>query len=264
MIRAGSGEPLVLLHGVTSSERAWARVVPRLAPHHDTIALTALGHRGGPMQVGHVSIASVVDDAERQLDALEIGRAHLAGNSMGGWVALELARRGRAHSVCAFSPAGCWHPGGADQRRATGKLRTAARATRLSRLLTPLLARPPWLRRRLMRLVATRGDEITAQDFIDSADDMLACTAREDLLSTCEQLAPFDPLPCPVVLAWSGCDRLFPPAINGALARLLMPQAEYLELPGVGHVPMLDDASLVARTILHSTRRAVVKSTALG
>jgi pimeloyl-ACP methyl ester carboxylesterase len=254
MIRAGRGEPLVLLHGVTGSERMWTRVVPLLAPHHDTIALTALGHKGGRACTANVSLAELVDDTERELDDLGVEHAHLAGNSMGGWIALELARRGRALSVCALSPAGCWQAGASDQTVAIGRLRAIVRLVQRTRAILPLVARSSLVRRIAMRDNAVHGDRLTPEELIDLADDLLACTARDDLLSTSEQLAPLDPLPCPVVVAWSGCDRIFPPAINGVRARELMPAAYHMELPGVGHVPMLDDARLVASTILQTTR----------
>ena len=89
MLRVGSGEPLVLFHGVMGSERHWLEVAPLLAGEYDVIALTALGHRGGPApRERPVTFTAVVDQAERQLDDLSLERAHMAGNSMGGWMAL--------------------------------------------------------------------------------------------------------------------------------------------------------------------------------
>jgi pimeloyl-ACP methyl ester carboxylesterase len=85
----------------------WRTVIPLLEPDYDTIALTALGHRGGRPGFAGVTVQDLVDDAERSLDDLGIGRPHLVGNSLGGWMAIELARRGRAASVCALFPAGC-------------------------------------------------------------------------------------------------------------------------------------------------------------
>jgi pimeloyl-ACP methyl ester carboxylesterase len=105
MIRQGDGEPLVLLHGVAATEAIWKHVVPLTAGRHDTVAITLLGHRGGPASKPGDDVTQVVDDAERQLDSLGLDRPHIAGNSLGGWVALELARRGRAASVCALAPA---------------------------------------------------------------------------------------------------------------------------------------------------------------
>ena len=124
MLREGTGESIVLLHGVMNSEAIWSAVVPLLATRYETIVPTALGHRGGRSPTRRpVRIADVVDDAEVSLDALGLKTAHLAGNSMGGWVALELARRGRARSVCALSPAGTWEPGTSAHSRSRRALR---------------------------------------------------------------------------------------------------------------------------------------------
>ena len=95
MIRQGAGEPLVLLHGVTGSETMWRRVVPLLAPYYDTIALTALGHRGGRPAAPGTRVADLVDDAERQLDDLGLERpapSTLATNVWGVSTALDAAR----------------------------------------------------------------------------------------------------------------------------------------------------------------------------
>src|ERR1700712_3835548 len=104
-----SREPLILLHGVMGATSMWRQTLPLLATSLRVIALPALGHQAGrPCEKRPCRIEHVVDDVERSLDALGIQRAHVAGNSMGGWLALELARRGRARSVCALSPAGMW------------------------------------------------------------------------------------------------------------------------------------------------------------
>lgn len=256
MIREGSGSPLVLLHGVLGSESMWRHVVPRLAPRHDTIALTALGHRGGPpARERPAQIEHVIDDAERQLDALGIGRAHFAGNSMGGWVALHLAGRGRALSVCALSPAGCWSEG-AKKDHATSGLRATILQARLGRPLLPLLARSAAFRRWAMALNAAHGDRLTAREMVDAADDLLACEVGEDLLATTRALGPLDPLPCPVTIAWSAQDRVFPPHTFVDAARRLVPAARFVVLDDVGHVPMFDAPELVARTILAATGEA--------
>ena len=78
----------------------------------------------------------------------------------------------------------------------------------------------------------------------------------EELLATRAQLAPLDPAPCPVQLTWSAQDRLLPADVFGARARQLIPSASFTLLADVGHVPMLDDPALVARTILASTSAA--------
>jgi pimeloyl-ACP methyl ester carboxylesterase len=257
MLRDGDGPPLVLLHGVLGGERMWRRVVPIVAARHDTIAPTALGHRGGrAASTRPARFAHVIDDAQRLLDELRIDRAHLAGNSMGGWVALELARRGRALSACVFSPAGCWQAAPANKGRAASALRATVRDARRGRAVLPLLAQLGAFRRWAMQLNAVHGERLTAAEVVALADDLLGCRVAEDLLSTTEFLAPFDPLPCPVTVAWSERDRVLPRASHEPRAREILPGARFIVLEDVGHVPMFDDPGLVARTILECTAAA--------
>jgi pimeloyl-ACP methyl ester carboxylesterase len=202
-----------------------------------------------------VRIEHLVDDAERLLDRLAIPRGHLAGHSMGGWVALELARRNRALSVCALSPAGCWRPGAAGKERAATALLATVRDARRGRFAVPLLARSAGFRRWASRLVAVRGERLSAADVVELTDDLVACTIADDLLDAEDTLAPFLSLPCPITLAWPSRDRVFPAGIDGARARELVPGARFVVLEQTGHIPMLDAPELVARTILDSAHR---------
>ncbi len=248
-------EPLVLLHGVGMSARVWDAVRPQLEPHHEVLTPTAPGHRGGPPASQRpMLVRDLVDDAERALDQRGLDRPHLAGNSLGGWMAIELARRGRARTVCALSPAGSWTAGTAEQTLSVRKIRQAIRFARLGRALPmTLLMRAAAVRRLALRDVAAHGERLTAEEALEATRDLLGCAIIDDILTTREEIAPFDPLPCPLTLAWSGADRLLPIAVNGALARARIPQARLVELAGLGHVPMIDDPSAVARTILQST-----------
>jgi pimeloyl-ACP methyl ester carboxylesterase len=247
-------EPLVLLHGLTMSAGAWHRVAPLLAGEFAVITPTALGHCGGRPAVSRpVRIADVIDDFERTLDELGIEAAHLAGNSMGGWSALELARRGRALSVCALSPAGTWDPASAEHRRTRAVLRDARRDTRRSQRVLPLALRVGAVRAFALRAIAARGASVPRADLLDLVRDVLACDVAEDLLATDESLPLLDPTPCPITIAWSGEDRVLTAGVNGALARRLVPGARFVTLPGMGHVPMLDDPRLVADTIRAAT-----------
>src|SRR6476661_8295422 len=112
-------EPLVLIHGFTGTGRIWDPVVPLLAAHHDVHAPTLAGHCGGATVPADAkaSLTILVDDLEAQLDRAGLATAHLAGNSLGGWLALELAARGRARSVVCLSPAGGWESGSREERR---------------------------------------------------------------------------------------------------------------------------------------------------
>jgi pimeloyl-ACP methyl ester carboxylesterase len=241
-------EPLVLLHGLGMSARVWDGVRPFLTGV-DPLVPTLLGHRGGrPAARRPVRVRDVVDDAEAMLDERGVGRAHLAGNSLGGWVAIELARRGRARSVCALSPAGCWTSGTRGQTDGAAKIRRLIALTRVGQAL-PLL-RVARVRRPALRDVAVHGDRLTRLEAVEGGRDLLGCAVAEDLLTTVDELAPLDPLPCPITLAWAREDAITPLATNGAVARERLPGAEFVVLPGCGHVPMIDEPELVAATIL--------------
>jgi pimeloyl-ACP methyl ester carboxylesterase len=247
----------LLFHGVMGSERMWQDVVPLLAADHDVIAVTALGHHGGPSPLQRpVRNGHLVDAAERQMDELSLDRAHLVGNSMGGWMALELARRGRALSVCAISPAGMWPPLRAASRPGAKRLRQGLRMGRLTRPALPVLYRSLAVRQFALRNVAANGARVSGEQALQLTDDMLGCSIAEDILATDEHFVPLGPVCCPTTIAWCELDRLFPEAEFGARAKERLPGARYVVLESVGHVPMLDDPHLVAAVIRQSLAAA--------
>lgn len=247
--------PLVLLHGVTMSGRVWRPVVPLLSDHHEVHTPTALGHRGGTSVTARpVTIEGLVDDLERRLDGLGLDRVHAAGNSLGGWMAIELARRGRAASVTALSPGGFFDTAS----RAVAR-RTLNRVSLMARLGRPLGALPhhvPLVRRLALADVSTRGHLVPTATAITSARDLAACEALADVLATEESVEPLEPLPCPVTIAWSEHDRVLPLDTCGSIARRRLPDARFVILPGLGHVPMLDDPAMVADVVLRTTGAA--------
>ena len=109
--RGGSGPPLLCLHGFTDTWRSWELVLPALERDHDVLALTLPGHAGGPLIEGEIHDDLIADAVERAMDAAGLGTAHIVGNSLGGYLALQLAARGRAESVVALAPAGGWAEG---------------------------------------------------------------------------------------------------------------------------------------------------------
>ncbi|MEU2042312.1 alpha/beta fold hydrolase [Nocardia niwae] len=249
-------EPLLLLHGVTMSANVWCDVAG-LMTEFDLIIPTAPGHRGGPRMDGPASISKLVDHAERLLDGKGLKSVHIAGNSLGGWVAIELARRGRARSVCAFSPAGFWTDGTQDKAVPTGKIRHAMRVARRAEPIVPLLFGAAWMRRFATREVAQHGDRLSRMQAVAIVQDMIECDAADDLLNTAESVAPLHDLPCPITLAWADEDRIFPPEIHGITARSRIPGGRYVALRDVGHVPMIDDPGLCAATIRAAVETSV-------
>jgi pimeloyl-ACP methyl ester carboxylesterase len=254
--RISSRKPaLVLLHGLgMTAETAWQEVVPLLTDHHEVFAPDAMGHRGGP-PVRHrpVMISHVVDAAEKYLDEHGLDRPHLVGNSLGGYVAIELARRGRATTVCALSPAGFWMAGDGRQPQLLKKFKTARTMARITRPLSPLMFKSARLRRLTLRDTACHGHRLTVDRALQMSDDFLASPAIIDIIDGNWQVAPLDSLPCPMTIVWSEKDATLPLASYENNARKRLPQALFKVLPGVGHVPMFDDPNLVAQTILAST-----------
>jgi len=109
--RAGSGSPLVWLHGFTDTWRTWELVLGELERHHDVLAPTLAGHAGGPKIDGAIGHRLLADAIERAMDQAGFEVAHIVGNSLGGFIALQLASRGRARTVVALAPAGGWAQG---------------------------------------------------------------------------------------------------------------------------------------------------------
>jgi pimeloyl-ACP methyl ester carboxylesterase len=255
VLRQGSGEPLVLLHGILCSERIWGNVVGLLSGQHDVIVPTMLGHNGGQLASRRpASIEHLVDDLERLLDELGLAKAHLAGNSLGGWVALELARRGRALTVCALSPAGAW--GSERDEQVVATLKRAIGDTQRSRRILPLVAHSKHIRRFALRNSALHGQRVSPTEFLSLTDDLIGCQISGDLFASDTRLSSLDPAPCPITLAWSAEDRIFPLETYRSRACELIPGADFIVLDDVGHIPMLDDPRLVAQTILSSAARA--------
>lgn len=248
---------MVLLHGVSMSGRVWRPVLPLLTPHHDVFVPTLAGHRGGPLPApgDHPGISTVVDLLCRQLDEAGFDTPHVVGNSLGGWVALELARRGRARSVTAISPAGAWR-----SPRDLTQLLLMFRFAHLS-LGTPamaMLARFPRLQSTSLRRLMVHPERVPAGEMVELMADFAQCPLFDALATgaaTLHQIEELDIAHCPVHIAWAGKDRLIPYRRFGHPMRDIVRGAEFSTLPGVGHVPMYDDPHLVARTILTMTSR---------
>jgi alpha-beta hydrolase superfamily lysophospholipase len=260
--RGGTGSPLILLHGLTASWRIWRPVLDVLEAEHEILALTVAGHRGGPaLQAGApVSVTALAEGVERRLDAAGIDTAHIAGNSLGGWIAVELGRRGRARSVVALSPAGGWR-NSRDLRRVI-RLLTAGRVAleRREQLGLDALLRRPRFRRLAFFLTMERADRIPVGELGELMEDAVDCLAFDGFIAWIREAEPIDPslgqAEYPLRIAWAGRDRTIPFSRYGRPYLDAIPHAEHVTLGGVGHVPMYDDPALVARTILDVTRQA--------
>lgn len=255
--REGAGPPLVLLHGVGLSWQIFRPVIGLLARDFEVVACDSPGFGGSPPLAPGVEpgIRAYVEAFQDFFAELGLGRPHVAGNSMGGAIALELARAGAVSSVCALSPAGFWTP--LERRFCQSSLRSlasfpeplrpallAAAGTRAGRtaLFWQTFGRP-WLMpaeepARIFRNAWSSPAFLPALDAFGS----YAFARGEGL----------DP-GIPVTVAWGVHDRLLIYRTQSARARRLLPQARHVSL-GVGHVPMFDDPPAVAAAIRSSAQ----------
>jgi pimeloyl-ACP methyl ester carboxylesterase len=256
-----SGEPVFLIHGFSATSSVWQPLLARLEPDHEVVAVNLAGHVGGPEipEGTAVSVGALVEAVERDMDAAGIETAHLVGNSLGGWISLELAQRGRARSVVAIAPAGGWEQGTREEQRLRTLFTRNHRMT--SRLLPRIeqMMRRPRLRRILLSQVAAHGERIPAAAAAQLIRDSLGCSVYFDLMEAIIRDGPptsFDGISVPVLLVWGTRDRILPHKRYSERLRRMLPDAEWVELKGLGHMPMSDDPELVARTITTFVARA--------
>jgi pimeloyl-ACP methyl ester carboxylesterase len=255
LYRAGHGEPLVLIHGFTATWRCWLPVLGLLAPRFEVIAPTLNGHDGGrPSPPGAETLAQATDHFESLLDELGVGTAHLAGNSMGGALALELAKRGRARSVVALSPGGGWEEG--NRKEVERIIRLFKRTQRSARATVKhhekLLARPGF-RKVGMRDIMARGHLVPAEEAVLMTRSSIHCSVVEDVFRTMRdgtgRVIDLDQVRAPTLIAWGEKDRLLPMDRHAERFRTEIPGVEFRVLRGLGHTPMWDDPAQIAEII---------------
>lgn len=249
--RRGQGSPLVLLHGIGHRWQAWSPVLDRLAAEHDVIAadLPGFGRSAELPSVHHpATLAAVIADFCTRLG---LDRPHVAGNSLGGAVALELAVRGHVASATALSPAGFWTP--REFRWAISVLRMLRGTTFAPPAALRMLVRSGALRALAFGLIVSRPSRLTPESAFGDAVALRECTAFGAVARQMRGYS-FEGAPrVPVTVAWAARDRILPYR-QAARARLRLPAARHVDLPGCGHVPMSDAPGLVASTILETTR----------
>jgi pimeloyl-ACP methyl ester carboxylesterase len=252
--REGSGEQLVLMHGIGMHWQAWEPVLPLLAAERDVIAvdLPGFGDSSPPPPSTPPGIASLTRLVGAFLESLGLDAPHVAGNSLGGWVALELAKQGRARSATGLSPAGFHN----DRERVFQ--RTSLKFTRqLCRLIAPqadLVARPRLGRALTGGQYFARPGRASPEYIAGNIRAVASASWFDETLRaiTEERFSEGEKIGVPVTIAWGEHDRLLLPR-QARRAQAAIPSARVLTLRGCGHIPMPDDPDQVASVLLEGS-----------
>jgi pimeloyl-ACP methyl ester carboxylesterase len=255
--RGGSGPPLVLLHGFTDTWRTWELILPELEKHHDVLAPTLLAHAGGPELSGEFSQESLLDAVEEAMDDAGFGTAHIVGNSLGGYTALHLAARGRAKSVVALAPVGGWAVGDESYRETLAFFRRMQEQLVQAAPHADAIVSSPEGRRQATEFAVTNFEhippELLAHQIVGAAqcqvEPLIEFALREGWSLDAERVD------CPVRVVWGTEDKLLTWPSAARYRDDWLPNADWIELDGIGHCPQLDVPGETAQLILGFIKR---------
>jgi pimeloyl-ACP methyl ester carboxylesterase len=255
-IHLGSGQPILMLHPFLCSQNVWRTVAAQLADtgRFEVLAPTMLGHHGGPRAPGWLlDTAILVDDVERRMDEIGWDTAHIVGNSLGGWVAFELERRGRARTLTGIAPAGGWGQHSLTKYETVLKFVLGGPALVAARLLGPRILDVPFGTRIATLPVSGPADGPSRADLELLVRDATHCTAYIQLLVKTLRLPGLLELASvdvPTHLVLCEKDRVFPsPRATKYFIENLPTDTRVTRLPGLGHIPMLEAPGRVTELI---------------
>lgn len=255
--RVGSGPPLLLVHGIGSWGRCWDPVVPLLAPHRHVVTVDLPGFGATPMRPGHeMSPIGLAHTLVEFLESIGVERPHVAGNSLGGWIGLEMARLGAVSSVTGLSPAGLWRSPPAYMRAQIRMLRVLP-VLLGEKGIEAVAAVPP------VRMLSTanffgRPWKLARAEAAAQVQNVRTCTGFEIVLYAAEhrRFVGGMTIDVPVTIAFGGRDVIFKQACR--LREELPAQTQWVPPPrGWGHVPFWDDPRGIADLLLAGSAASV-------
>ncbi|RUP06497.1 MAG: alpha/beta hydrolase [Mycobacterium sp.] len=253
----GSAEPVLLLHPFLMSQTVWEVVAQQLAEtgRYEVFAPTMASHNGGP-RAGTWFLSSQVlaDHVERQMDELGWETAHIVGNSLGGWVAFELERRGRARSVTGIAPAGGWTRWSLAKFEVIAKFILGIPLLIFAWLFGPNVMRVPFSRQLATYAISAKPEGVSERELSVIIDDVAHCPAYFQLLLKAllmpglQELAE-NAVPAHLVICTK--DRIVPsPRFSKHFRHHLPDDHQFTVLENVGHVPMFEAPGRVTEVIL--------------
>ena len=253
--RAGSGEPVVLIHGLGMRGAAWGPVSELVAQERAVITVDLPGFGSTEPDGTEPSVPALADRLERFFEEEGLERPHVAGSSMGGAVALELGGRGAVRSVTAFSPIGFW--GAPGRRWAAGILGGGVEVGRRApKKRVPDAVRAAFSRPALFLYSTGRPWHLPREEVLAIVDEGTAAPSFDAAVELTRdyEFREIGLLPeIPVTIAWGTRDVLLTYATQSRRARKLAPFARHVTLRRCGHVPFFDDPERCAEVILQTT-----------
>jgi pimeloyl-ACP methyl ester carboxylesterase len=249
---------MVCLHGFTDTWRTWELVLPELEREHDVLAPTLAGHAGGPALNGSSRAEQLADAVEQAMDDAGFETAHLVGNSLGGYLALQLASRGRAESVVALAPAGGWPRGDPLQAQIFEYFASGQELLKTAVPYADQIVSTVEGRRRATAFITEKFEHIPAELLAHQivgagsceAAPLMANGARPDSWNL-----DAERITCPVRIVWGTADKILQrPTATARYRNEWLPSADWIELEGVGHCVQLDAPVETAQLILDFTR----------
>ena len=239
----------MLIHGIGHTWRGWRPMLPRLEERFDVLAVDLPGFgRSQPFPPGLDSTPEALADAvEDEMARAGFDRAHIAGNSLGGWISLELARRGRAQTVTAISPAGLQHA--REKNWGAGILRAIRWASQNAPAPEPVM-RNPFARTPLLSSMYARGWKKDPDEALEESELLANCPGFDATLPHTFHAQPrgLTTLDVPVLILWGTLDLVLIPRQGRRFERLI-PGAELRYIRGIGHTPMSDAPEELAEVV---------------
>ena len=245
---------MVCVHGFTDTWRSWELVLPELEQRHDVLAPTLAGHTGGPAIDGEFNDGLVADAVEQAMDEAGFETAHIVGNSLGGFVALQLAERGRAKTVVALAPAGGWAEGDSGFEDTLNYFKTMQELLKAAVPHAEQIVATPEGRRRATEFIATNYEHIPPELLVHQMRGAASCEGFLPMIDyAIREGWHLDParITCPVRVVWGTADRiLLWPTAAVRFRDEWLPNADWVVLDDVGHCPQLDVPTETAQLIL--------------
>jgi 3-oxoadipate enol-lactonase len=242
----GAGDPLLLIAGFASDHTIWAKVVPALAASYRVVAFDNRGVGQTSDLDSVASIRQMADDAVGLLDALELSRAHVAGHSMGGLIAQELAlaHPERVQSLLLLSSCAKADARGKVIIESWGDLPRQLDATSATRLILPWIYTNAFFAK--PGAVEELIEQILANPFPPSLQGIFG---QSRAISSCDTSGRLSDMDCPTLALVGREDILLPVAFSEQLVRGIR-GAELVVLEQTGHGLLIESPSAVAAAML--------------